>query len=456
MIVGAAQPLPSPKSVVLAPPPHPPIGKQETMKHIAIFLLILSAPAMGQMQQTIPAGHMTPLGGAGSSFPFNTAPDHTWQWHYDSAQLTATFPIIITEISVSGLNGVPLAAFSFPSVEISVASSPTDYTVLGNTTQAGHDPTLANNLNADLTVVRPAAPWVGGAAAWQWHPFGITTPFLYDPTLGNDLVVQIRKCGTTTTFGQSIHGSSGTAGLNGGNRYGDTVSCAATTTTFANNEYVPVIMIDYIPAGGLFAGFSWTGNQATQVITFTDQSYSSASTGILSWSWDFGDGNTSAQQSPLHSYACPGNYTVTLTVQDGINPAAISSQTVAINAQPFELSSAPGTGDLLITPPISSCYPSVTGGFTVYTLTTVLGSIGNGPMFGITPDGNTWAGITGPRLVGSPLNFFTSPGIYPDAPLYLGPGTLAAWIGQTVDAFVLYQNAAGGLVHWSNVAQVTF
>ncbi|SVC63444.1 uncharacterized protein METZ01_LOCUS316298, partial [marine metagenome] len=178
------------------------------MKNIALLILILAVPAMGQLQQTVPAGHMTPVGGAGSSFPFNATVDHTWQWHYDSAQFAATYPIIINEISVSGLNGVPLAAFSFPSVEISMASSPTDYTVLGNTTQAGHSPTLAANLNADLTVVRPAAPWIGGAAAWQWHPFGLTTPFLYDPTQGNDLVVQIRKCGTTTVFGTSIHGQS--------------------------------------------------------------------------------------------------------------------------------------------------------------------------------------------------------------------------------------------------------
>ena len=99
-----------------------------------------------------------------------------------------------------------------------MASSPTDYTIAGNTTQAGHSPTFAANLNTDLTVVRPAAPWVGGAAAWQWHAFGLTTPFLYDPTQGNDLVVELRKCGTNIVFGTSIHGQSGLAGVNGGNR----------------------------------------------------------------------------------------------------------------------------------------------------------------------------------------------------------------------------------------------
>jgi len=32
-----------------------------------------------------------------------------------------------------------------------------------------------------------------------------------------------------------------------------------------------------------------------------------------SWSWNFGDGNTSTAQNPTHSYTTPGNYTVTLT-----------------------------------------------------------------------------------------------------------------------------------------------
>ncbi len=33
------------------------------------------------------------------------------------------------------------------------------------------------------------------------------------------------------------------------------------------------------------------------------------------WSWDFGDGGTSAEQNPLHTYTAPGSYTVTLTVK---------------------------------------------------------------------------------------------------------------------------------------------
>ena len=60
------------------------------------------------------------------------------------------------------------------------------------------------------------------------------------------------------------------------------------------------------------AGFSATplsGNKPLQV-AFTD-----SSTGdITGWSWDFGDGSTSTEQNPSHTYSKPGRYTVSLTV----------------------------------------------------------------------------------------------------------------------------------------------
>ncbi|MBP1928149.1 PKD repeat protein [Methanolinea mesophila] len=47
-------------------------------------------------------------------------------------------------------------------------------------------------------------------------------------------------------------------------------------------------------------------------VQFTDQS-----TGAGTWNWDFGDGTTSTEQDPVHTYGLPGNYTVRLTVANG-------------------------------------------------------------------------------------------------------------------------------------------
>ncbi|HOZ49756.1 MAG TPA: PKD domain-containing protein, partial [Candidatus Hydrogenedentes bacterium] len=48
-------------------------------------------------------------------------------------------------------------------------------------------------------------------------------------------------------------------------------------------------------------------------VQFTDAS-EPGSAAITSWLWDFGDGGTSTQQNPQHSYALAGRYTVKLTV----------------------------------------------------------------------------------------------------------------------------------------------
>lgn len=52
-----------------------------------------------------------------------------------------------------------------------------------------------------------------------------------------------------------------------------------------------------------------------QSLSFYDDSYH----GAVSWLWDFGDGNTSTQQHPTHTYTQSGTYTVSLTVSDGQN-----------------------------------------------------------------------------------------------------------------------------------------
>jgi hypothetical protein len=45
--------------------------------------------------------------------------------------------------------------------------------------------------------------------------------------------------------------------------------------------------------------------------------FNDLSTGnIVSWLWDFGDGETSTELTPLHTYESAGNYTVKLTVTD--------------------------------------------------------------------------------------------------------------------------------------------
>lgn len=65
-------------------------------------------------------------------------------------------------------------------------------------------------------------------------------------------------------------------------------------------------------------------------VDFTDNS-SDSDGSIVSWSWTFGDGNSSSAQNPSHTYAASGTYSVGLTVTDdgGLTDSTTQSVTVS-------------------------------------------------------------------------------------------------------------------------------
>jgi PKD repeat protein len=52
--------------------------------------------------------------------------------------------------------------------------------------------------------------------------------------------------------------------------------------------------------------------------------------GPLTWDWSFGDGSTSTDENPRHSYTADQSYTVTLTVTDEEGATDSASQTVTV------------------------------------------------------------------------------------------------------------------------------
>ena len=67
------------------------------------------------------------------------------------------------------------------------------------------------------------------------------------------------------------------------------------------------------PVNGNGGGYTSTGQTLSGVQPLT-VNFSNSSTGDnLSWLWNFGDGTTSSQQSPTHTYQTVGMYTVALT-----------------------------------------------------------------------------------------------------------------------------------------------
>ncbi|MBK9451982.1 MAG: PKD domain-containing protein [Bacteroidetes bacterium] len=103
-----------------------------------------------------------------------------------------------------------------------------------------------------------------------------------------------------------------------------TYTVVVTNQGCASNPSAPVtITVQPLPVA------QYTATTAGLNATFTDNTLNTP----ISWSWNFGDGNTSTLQNPTHTYAAAGSYSVCLTATNacGIN---VSCQTVTVCQPP--------------------------------------------------------------------------------------------------------------------------
>ena len=100
-----------------------------------------------------------------------------------------------------------------------------------------------------------------------------------------------------------------------------TVELTVSNEGGADTKIVP----DYItvtapgfPPDAQFRGYPTSGT-VPLTVSFTDLSTGDPAT----WQWEFGDGSVSNEKHPEHTYSAPGEYTVTLTVE---NPFGVSTE----------------------------------------------------------------------------------------------------------------------------------
>ncbi|MBI3717617.1 MAG: PKD domain-containing protein [Sphingobacteriales bacterium] len=97
------------------------------------------------------------------------------------------------------------------------------------------------------------------------------------------------------------------------------------------NAYEIVHAVNFTVASTIVADFSVSNLCANQDIGIVDKSV-----GATTYLWDFGDGTTSTDSKPSHTYASEGTYTITLTITNpnSCNLQDVKTQQITINPLP--------------------------------------------------------------------------------------------------------------------------
>lgn len=139
--------------------------------------------------------------------------------------------------------------------------------------------------------------------------------------------------GTGTTSGDFIWQS----------EMANTAGAVNTGQSFA----APVNQLPVAVANGTYTG------ETDIAVSFSSAGSTDPDGTVVSWLWDFGDGNTSTQANPTHVYLVSGTYDVTLTVTDDQSATDADSTTAAI-ANP----SAAGLPGVAVAAAITGIYPN--------------------------------------------------------------------------------------------------
>jgi PKD repeat protein len=170
---------------------------------------------------------------------------------------------------------------------------------------------------SSLTCDFLAGDWEGNYT--EYHCSGVTVNDYFSMVIRNDCSYTRYFSWGTFSGTWTISGYTITTTINPGScgLYTETatVSCNEMNGTFSSTlGSSGTIYFERTsePPEVVGAGFTadLTSGPVPLTVNFTDQSTGD----ITSWSWDFGDGATSTEQNPSHTYTDAGTYTVSLAV----------------------------------------------------------------------------------------------------------------------------------------------
>lgn len=207
--------------------------------------------------------------------------------------------------------------------------------VTSTTVTVNQPPTAAISGNTNICAGgAPAILTASGGSQYSWST-GATTTAITVTAAGTYSVTVTDANGCTDVTSATVTVNPPPTALISGN----TSFCAGFNTTLTasgGSQYTwstgATTAAITIAAAGTYSVTVTDGNGCSDIATanvtidpspMADYSFTTAlmtanftdlSSGATNWSWDFGDGNSSTQQNPSHTYAAPGTYPVVLIV----------------------------------------------------------------------------------------------------------------------------------------------
>ncbi|MEQ1633691.1 MAG: PKD domain-containing protein, partial [Planctomycetota bacterium] len=147
----------------------------------------------------------------------------------------------------------------------------------------------------------------------------LSTPFRFDPSLGQDLLIDI-DIPPGQWAGGTVVACDAQSTSPGCSRISATATYGGPTGTISNGQQALVVELGYVLTDFLDADFvaSVTSGPSPLTVTFSDLSTTSDPSGVVAWAWDFDNDGLidSTLQNPTHTFSSCGSYSVSLQVSD--------------------------------------------------------------------------------------------------------------------------------------------
>jgi len=260
---------------------------------------------------------------------------------------TTSVPVV--RLIHAGLSDVPLAAVSGTGTSL-VRTVPA-HTTAGtwNVVVTNPDGQVGTNASVTLTVIKQ-----------------ITANFTGTPLSGEaplPVAFTDTSTGSPTTWSWDFGDGSTSSEQNPSHTYtragAFTVSLTACDGSAMATKSVPGYITVTSPSEPVIANFAAVSRTGTVplAVSFTDQSQG----GPVDWSWSFGDGGTSTEQNPVHTYTQTGSFSVSLTAVNGsYSNTTTQGNYITVTAVPV---TTPTTSPITTTTTVPvTTTPAATGG----------------------------------------------------------------------------------------------